>query len=320
MRIGSICSSGRCSARAIAAALRPREQPQVAHHAGFFLRDQVLHQGDQFVAQRRAHQQRAGESFGHFDVDRGNVRIIARPGRRRLRGRGEPPIDWPISMMFPMTQSSPKKREHAKERKRERKPEGCGEKNNYVSSFSISDDTRTGARAACCCKRIIAISTPTTRMASRTADEPTVPKPTPPFATGFVSTSPKVAPKGRVRTKAIQNKNTGEVRVKRAAAATAAIKAPMRTAPPANPSPESSARKSPRPRAEGVGKQNRRPVEDFHLEGADIGHGHRVPAETPVGEYREQDAQQDQRSAQSPSPNVRSIKSDIVVPACSSQE
>ena len=43
------------------------------------------------------------------------------------------------------------------------------------------------------------------RPSPRIADDPTVPNPSPPFSFDFVSTSPSVAPKGRVRTKAIQN-------------------------------------------------------------------------------------------------------------------
>ena len=46
------------------------------------------------------------------------------------------------------------------------------------------------------------------------ADEPIVPKFRPPFAIGFVSRSPNVAPKGRVKTKAIQNKTTLDIVVK----------------------------------------------------------------------------------------------------------
>ena len=76
-RIGSIWSSGRRSARARLRRLRPREHSQVADHARLFLRQQVLHQGHQFVAQRRAHQQRAGQLLGHVDIDRRDVRIIA---------------------------------------------------------------------------------------------------------------------------------------------------------------------------------------------------------------------------------------------------
>ena len=45
----------------------------------------------------------------------------------------------------------------------------------------------------------------TTKIVNRIADEPIVPKFSPPFSIGFVSKSPKVAPNGRVKTNANQN-------------------------------------------------------------------------------------------------------------------
>jgi hypothetical protein len=44
-------------------------------------------------------------------------------------------------------------------------------------------------------------------------DDPIVPKSNPPFSTGLVRTSPKVAPNGRVKTNAIQNRSTVEILV-----------------------------------------------------------------------------------------------------------
>ena len=48
-------------------------------------------------------------------------------------------------------------------------------------------------------------------MEARTREEPVVPKSKPPFPCGFVKRSPNVAPKGRVKTNATQNKNTREI-------------------------------------------------------------------------------------------------------------
>jgi hypothetical protein len=50
-----------------------------------------------------------------------------------------------------------------------------------------------------------------TSNAARMKDEPTVPNPSPPLACVFVSRSPMVAPKGRVRINAIQNKKVFEM-------------------------------------------------------------------------------------------------------------
>jgi hypothetical protein len=86
----------------------------------------------------------------------------------------------------------------------------------------------------------------TTSTDVRTMDEPIVPKLSPPVSAGFVRKSPNVAPNGRVRTKAIQNSMTRSSRVPYAATTTRPSSPPMRAAPPANPRPESSARKSPR--------------------------------------------------------------------------
>ena len=84
-----------------------------------------------------------------------------------------------------------------------------------------------------------------TRMNPRTKDEPIVPKLSPPFSVDLVSTSPMVAPNGRVRTNAIQNNKVLEILVENAAKAVRASNAAMSSAPPANPRPESSAKKSP---------------------------------------------------------------------------
>ena len=48
------------------------------------------------------------------------------------------------------------------------------------------------------------------RIDARMKEEPIVPNPRPPIAFGFVRRSPIVAPNGRVRTNAIQNKSVLE--------------------------------------------------------------------------------------------------------------
>lgn len=53
-----------------------------------------------------------------------------------------------------------------------------------------------------------------TSIVNRIIDEPIVPKLRPPFSIGLVSKSPKVAPNGRVKTKANQNSITREIFVK----------------------------------------------------------------------------------------------------------
>jgi hypothetical protein len=53
--------------------------------------------------------------------------------------------------------------------------------------------------------------TKSTRIPNNIADEPIVPKLSPPFASGFVNKSPKVAPNGRVKTNANQNKTMCEI-------------------------------------------------------------------------------------------------------------
>jgi hypothetical protein len=68
----------------------------------------------------------------------------------------------------------------------------------------------------------------------------------PPFAWGFVSRSPSVAPSGRVRMNASQNNKVWDRLVVKLAAATR-VNAPAKTStPPSFPSPESSVIKSPR--------------------------------------------------------------------------
>ena len=70
------------------------------------------------------------------------------------------------------------------------------------------DDWRLGAVEPMATARgRVAANTPS-RITSRTADDQTVPKPSPPFAGDFVIRSPNVAPKGRVNTNAIQNRAT----------------------------------------------------------------------------------------------------------------
>ena len=58
------------------------------------------------------------------------------------------------------------------------------------------------------------MTTNAARIIKSIAEEPTVPKFKPPFASGFVSKSPKVAPNGRVKTKANQNNMIREMEVK----------------------------------------------------------------------------------------------------------
>src|ERR1035437_3077255 len=84
------------------------------------------------------------------------------------------------------------------------------------------------------------------RMIKRIKEEPLVPKSRPPFSFVFVRKSPKVAPNGRVKTNAIQNKRTVEIFVKYFVKIINTNKLPIKTAPPPNPSPESSAKKSPK--------------------------------------------------------------------------
>ena len=79
-----------------------------------------------------------------------------------------------------------------------------------------------------------------------TSDDPIVPNPRPPFAGTFVRRSQRVAPKGRVSTNAIQNSTTGDILVQYFKATTNAMSDPIRMAHPSNPSPELSAKKSPR--------------------------------------------------------------------------
>ena len=79
-----------------------------------------------------------------------------------------------------------------------------------------------------------------------TTDEPIVPKFRPPLSTDLVNKSPKVAPNGRVKIKEIQNKTTLEVLVKKNKLLKTSSKLPIKKAPPLNPNPESSARKSPK--------------------------------------------------------------------------
>src|SRR5271155_5509394 len=67
----------------------------------------------------------------------------------------------------------------------------------------------------------------------------------PPSRCGLVSRAPSVAPRGRVRMKGVQKRNVCEAWVKKEAAATSASAPAKNRAPPAKPSPESSARKSP---------------------------------------------------------------------------
>ena len=81
--------------------------------------------------------------------------------------------------------------------------------------------------------------------ANRTMEEPEVPNPSPPLSGVFVSKSPKVAPNGRVKTNASQNKITGDTFEKKCAITIIKRSVPIKIAPPEKPSPELSARKSP---------------------------------------------------------------------------
>ena len=80
------------------------------------------------------------------------------------------------------------------------------------------------------------------RITAKMIEEPYVPNPNPPRTGDFVNKSPKVAPNGRVKTKAIQNSVTLLSVVQKAAAATRAMVPAISPAEPANPRPELSAR------------------------------------------------------------------------------
>ncbi len=82
-------------------------------------------------------------------------------------------------------------------------------------------------------------------MQKSTSDDPIVPKPRPPLSCALVRKSPAVAPKGRVRTNAIQNRIVLGMGVKKWASTMTAMRLPISNAPPAKPRPELSARKSP---------------------------------------------------------------------------
>ena len=82
-------------------------------------------------------------------------------------------------------------------------------------------------------------------MIIETIDAWNVPKSKPPFAIGLVKKSPKVAPNGLVKINAVQNKNILDTAVKKYAKTIKIKRLPIRIAPPENPKPESSARKSP---------------------------------------------------------------------------
>ena len=72
-----------------------------------------------------------------------------------------------------------------------------------------------------------------------------VPKFNPPFAIGFVSKSPNVAPNGLVSTNASQNNAMCDILENLNAKTISVKRLPISIAPPANPSPELSAKKSP---------------------------------------------------------------------------
>src|SRR3954466_2700289 len=100
----------------------------------------------------------------------------------------------------------------------------------------------------CNCSRLfftVAYVTSINKIKNKINEEPFVPKPSPPFSVLFVRRSPNVAPKGRVSTNAIQNKNILEIFVKYTATTMSASKPPINSAPPAKPKPELSDKKSP---------------------------------------------------------------------------
>src|SRR5579875_2267428 len=81
---------------------------------------------------------------------------------------------------------------------------------------------------------------------ARIAEELTVPNPKPPCSWVLVRRSPAVAPRGRVKTKAAQNSAVLEIRERYLARTIRDRMAVIRIAPPSNPRPELSARKSPK--------------------------------------------------------------------------
>src|SRR4051812_23706945 len=77
--------------------------------------------------------------------------------------------------------------------------------------------------------------------AAMTSDEVTRLKPSPPWGADFVSVSPSVAPRGRVRTYAAQKRIERGIFVKKYPAATRTIRPAKTSAPFSKPSPASSA-------------------------------------------------------------------------------
>ena len=96
-----------------------------------------------------------------------------------------------------------------------------------------------------CFSNFVSLPIAKIKMIQKHIEDPTVPKFMPPFAMGLVSTSPKVAPKGRVNTKASQNSKVPEILVKKWRSAITISNPVMTIAQWRNPSPKSSARKSP---------------------------------------------------------------------------
>ncbi len=72
---------------------RSGEQPDVPHEARLFLGEQVPDEGDQLVAQRRPHEQRARQGLGHIEIGWGHAGEVGpflrldRPQPRRGRSQ-----------------------------------------------------------------------------------------------------------------------------------------------------------------------------------------------------------------------------------------
>ena len=108
-----------------------------------------------------------------------------------------------------------------------------------------SDKCGTTFKLQRCFSSFISLAIAKIKMMQKNIEEPIVPRFKPPLETGLVRTSPKVAPKGLVRTKAIQKRSVPETFVKKCRNAITTSNADMTIALVINPSPRLSARKSP---------------------------------------------------------------------------